>query len=59
MDPSGTVGSIYKGEDYTLVHTRYEKSGPYAFREEDFFVFPMTPPGRVLYGTQGHTWQDL
>ena len=24
MDPVGTVGSIYKGEYYTLVHTAYE-----------------------------------
>ena len=39
MDPRGTVGSIYKGEDYTLVHTTYESSGPYGFGEEDFFMF--------------------
>ena len=31
MDPRGTVGSIYKGEYYTLVHTMYESSGPYGF----------------------------
>ena len=31
MDPRGTVGSIYKGEYYTLVHTTYESSGPYGF----------------------------
>ena len=24
-----------------------------------FNVFPMTPPGRALYGPQGHGWQDL
>ena len=36
MDPRGTVGSIYKGEYYTLVHTTYESSGPYGFGEEDF-----------------------
>ena len=24
-----------------------------------FYVFPMTPPGRGLYGPQGHGWQDL
>ena len=23
------------------------------------YVFPMTPPGRGLYGPQGHAWQDL
>ena len=60
MDPRGTVGSIYKGEYYTLVHTTNESSGPYGFREEDFvYVFPMTPPGWGLHGPQGHGWQDL
>ena len=38
MDPRGTVGSIYKGEYYTLVHTTYENSGPYGFGEEGFFL---------------------
>ena len=37
--PRGTVGRIYKGEYYTLVHTTYESSGPYGFRDEDFFSF--------------------
>ena len=36
MDPRGTVGSIYKGEDYILVHKTYESSGPYGFGEEVF-----------------------
>ena len=36
MDPRGTVGSIYKGQYYTLVHTTYESSGPHGFGEEDF-----------------------
>ena len=26
---------------------------------EKIFCFPMTPPGRGLYGPQGHAWQDL
>ena len=43
MDPRGTVGSIYKGEYYTLVHTTYESSGPYGFGEEDFFKFFFFP----------------
>ena len=56
----GTVGSIYKGEYYTLVHTTYESSGSYGFGEEDFFkVFPMTPPGRGRYGPQWYGCQDL
>ena len=62
MDPSGTVGSIYKAEDYTLVHTTYESSGPYGFGEEDFFyVFPMTPPGGARMdprGTVGRIYKE-
>ena len=54
MDPRGTVGRIYKEDQYTLLHTKYESSGPCVFREEDFFyVFPMTPKGRGLYGPRG------
>ena len=60
MDPMGTVSSIYKGEDYTLVQTTYESSGPYGFwRRRSFYVFPMTPTGRSPYGPQGHSYQDL
>ena len=60
MDPRGTVGRIYKEDHYTLLHTKYECSGPCGFGEEVFFkVFPMTPPGRGPYGPQGHGWQDL
>ena len=44
MDPRGTVGSIYKGEYYTLVHTTYESSGPYGFRQ-DFLCFSHDAPG--------------
>ena len=54
MDPRGTVGRIYI-EDHTI-----HCSGPCGFGEEDFFMFcPITPPGRGLYGPQGHGWQDL
>ena len=54
MDPRGTVGSIYKGEYYTLVHTTYESSGPYGFGEDFFiYVFPSTPPGRGPMGPRG------
>ena len=42
MDPSGTVGRIYKEDHYTLLHTKYESSGPCGLGEEDFFyVFPI------------------
>ena len=39
MDPRGTVGRIYKEDHYTLLHTKYEKSGTCGFGEEDFFMF--------------------
>ena len=51
---------FYKEDHYTLLHTKYESSGPCGFGEKDFFyVFPMTPPGRGPYGPLGHSWKDL
>ena len=41
MHPRGTVGRIYKEDHYTLLHTKYESSGPYGSGEEDFFVLPI------------------
>ena len=38
MDPRGTVGRIYKGDHNTLLHTKYESSGPCGLGEEDFFL---------------------
>ena len=49
FDPRGMVGRTYKEDHYTLLQTNYESSGPCGFGEEDFFVFPMTPPGRGPY----------
>ena len=49
MDPRGTVGSIYKGEYYTLVHTTYESSAPYGFGEDIFmFFFPIVSLRELL-----------
>ena len=39
MDPRGTLGRIYKEDHYTLLHTKYESSGPCGFWEEDFFLY--------------------
>ena len=59
-DPRCMVGRIYKEDHYTLLHTKYESSAPCGFREKNvLYVFPMTPPGRGLYGPQGHGWKDL
>ena len=58
--PRGMVGRIYKEDDYTLLHTEYESSGPCNFGDEDFFLcFSHDAPGWGLYGPQGHFWQDL
>ena len=59
FDHRDMVGKIYKEDHYTLLHTKYEGSGPCGFREEDFLCFPMTPLGRGLYGPQGHRGQDF
>ena len=47
FDPRGMVGRIYNKEDfYTLLHTKYESSGPCGSREEDFFLcFSHDAPG--------------
>ena len=39
FDPRGMIGRIYKEDLYTLLHTKYESSGPCGFGEEDFFMF--------------------
>ena len=39
FDPRGMVGRIYKEDNYTLLHTKYESSGTSGFGEEDFFMF--------------------
>ena len=54
MDPRGTLGRIYKEEHYTLLHTKYESSGPCGFGEEDFFVcFFYDAPGAGPVWTPG------
>ena len=48
---------LYKKDHYTLLHTKYESSGPCGFGEDFFMFCPITPPGRGLYGPQGHGWE--
>ena len=38
------VGRIYKKDHFTLLHTKYERSGPCGFGE-DFFMFSHDAPG--------------
>ena len=60
FDPREMIGRIYEQDHYTLLHTKYESSGPCVFGEEDFLnVFTIMLPGRGLYRPQGHCWQDL
>ena len=52
FDPRGMVGRIYKEDQYTLLHTKYESSGPCGFGEEDlFFCFSHDAPGAWPVGT--------
>ena len=44
FDPRGMIGRIYIEDNYTLLHTKYEGSGPCGFGEEDFFM-PHHAPG--------------
>ena len=64
FDPRGMIGRIYKQDHYTLLHTKYEGSGPCGlkyegsgpcgFREEDFFyVLPHHAPGAGPVWTPG------
>ena len=39
FDPRGMVGRIYKANHNTLLHTKYESSGPCVFFFKDFFMF--------------------
>ena len=39
MDPRGMVGRIYKEDHYTLLHTKYESSGPCGFGVKIFLCF--------------------
>ena len=57
MDPMGTVGRIYKEDHYTLLHTKYESSGPCGFGEEDFFyVFPIVNLWELMTPGAGPMW---
>ena len=39
IDPRCMGGRIYKEDHYTLLHTKYERSGLCGFGEEDFLCF--------------------
>ena len=54
LTPGGMVSRIYKEYHYTLLHTKYESSGPCGFGEEGFFyVFQMTPRGMACIDSRG------
>ena len=53
MDPSGKVDRIYKEDHYTLVHTKYESSGPCGFGE-DFFMFSHCKSSTVNSTMENH-----
>ena len=53
FDPRGMIGRIYKKDHYTLLHTKYEGSGPCGFGEDFFYVLPHHAPGARPVWTPG------
>ena len=51
FDPRGMIGRIYKKDHYTLLHTKYEGSGPCGFGE-DFFMFCPIRSGTCGFGEE-------
>ena len=39
----------YNGDYQTLLHTKYRSSGPFGFREEDFFSFSHCKSMETIY----------
>ena len=64
FNPRGMIGRIYREHHYSLLHTKYESSGPCGFREEVFFLYfthdapgagPVWTPGARLAGFMKRT----
>ena len=53
FDPRDMVGRIYKEDQYTLLHTKYERFGLCGFGEEDFLMFFHDAPGACPVWTRG------
>ena len=53
MDPRATVSGIYKEDHYTLLHIKYESSGPCGFGEDFLCFFPSRPRGGALMDPSG------
>ena len=55
FDPRGMIGRIYKKDHYTLLHTKYEVSGPCGFGvlRRFFHVLPHHAPGAGPVWTPG------
>ena len=58
FDPRGMIDRIYNDDHYTLLHTKYESFGFCGFGKEDFYAFPMTPPGPGPYGMVGRIYKE-
>ena len=55
FDPGAVMmtGTIYNGDYQTLLHTKYRSSGPFGFREEDFFSFSHCKSMETIYSRGG------
>ena len=48
LDPMGMNGTIFYGDYLKLLHTKYRSSGPFGFREADFFSFSRCKSMRAI-----------
>ena len=59
FDPRVVNGRICKKNHYTLLHTKYESSGPCDFQEDLFFMFSHDAPGAGAVWTTGARLADI
>ena len=61
FDPRGMTGRIYIEDHYTLLHTKYESSGPCGFGEDFLCFAPSRPRGGACMdpsGTVGRIYKE-
>ena len=60
FDPRGMIAGFIKRTTTHCYIQNMKALGHVVLEKKIFFMFcPITPPGRGLYGPQGHGWQDL
>ena len=59
FDSRGMVGRIYKEDHYTVLHTKFESSGPCGFGKDFFSVFLLLVYGSYLLPWKPEVFSDL